>query len=82
MEIGVRKEYVITTKGNPLHSHCQVREGVWREGVGERGEVDRKKNARVVVAASTTEGLGASSDEKPSCGGWISKFYIPSLSPI
>jgi hypothetical protein len=81
MEIGVRKEYVITTKGTPLHSHCQVREGGRKEGVG-KGEVDRKKNARVVVAASTAEGLGASSDEKPSCVGWISKFYIPSLSII
>ena len=55
MEIGVRKEYVITTKGTPLHSHCQVREWDGKEWVGGleeegRGEVDSKKNARVVVA--------------------------------
>lgn len=48
----------------------------------EGEEVDRKKNARVVVAASTIEGVGASSYEKPSCVDWISKFYIPSLSLI
>jgi len=60
MEIGVRKEYVITTKGTPLHSHCQVWEGGVRRGLARGGgEVDRKKNARVVVAASTTVGLGA-----------------------
>jgi hypothetical protein len=62
MEIGVRKEYVITTKGTPLCSHCQV----WGEGSGwGLGKVDRKKNAWIVVVGSTSDRLDASS-EKPS----------------
>jgi hypothetical protein len=84
MEIGVGKEYVITTKGTPLSGAAK--------GLGRRGwgEVDRKKNAVVVVAASTAEGGLVRVWNRSQvvcvcvcvCVGWISKFFMLSLSLI
>jgi len=83
MEIGVRKEYVITTKGTPLHNHCQVREGAGKEGLEEgRGGSWQKEECQSSGSCVYYRGAWCSSDEKPSCVRWISKFYIPSLSLI